>query len=137
MNMNIAFTVRTGLLRGQDVFFVKILGAFRAVFKHGAHRSIAVDVGIVALEIAVLGIGKGDLVVNTHEVGVHLACATALSAIDNVLFGYHGIAVVHQHDLDHVLNILNAGGSVPKLRCQTFFYNACQAVTFFIGCAAP
>ena len=109
MNMNVTLAVCAALLGRQDVLFVKVLGAFAAVLEHGTHGSVAVNIGVVTLEIAVLGIREGDLVVDTHQIALHLACLVALGTVDDILLGYGGITVVHQNQLNDILNVLYAG----------------------------
>ena len=49
MNVDVAARVCFGNLRRDDIFIVKRLGAFGAVFQHGAHGGIGVDIRVFAL----------------------------------------------------------------------------------------
>ena len=83
MDVDVAGAVSLGLLRSQQVLLIVVLGAFAAVFEHDAHRGVAVDVRIVALHVRGVGGGVGQLVVNLHEPGFHLAGAGAPGAVKN------------------------------------------------------
>ena len=89
------------------MFFIVVLGAFAAVFEHGAHRGIAVDVRVVALHVGIVGRGERQFVENLHQAGLHLAGAGAFGAVENVAFGDFLKAVAHQRDFHRVLNILH------------------------------
>ena len=53
MDMNIAVDVRLGVLRVEDVHLVELLRALAAVFQHGSHGGVAVDICVFALDVAV------------------------------------------------------------------------------------
>ena len=53
--MNPSFTVKGGDLRVDHRIKVVFLGGVRALLEHRAHGGIAVDVGVVPLQIAVTG----------------------------------------------------------------------------------
>ena len=132
MDMDIAVTVCAALLGCQDILFIEILCALAAVLEHRAHGGVAVDIGVVALEVTVLGIGKGDLVIYAHEVALHLASLIALGAVDYILFGYHGISVVHQDKLYDILYILNAGGLIAELLDQLLLDQLCHPLALAV-----
>ena len=107
VNVNIALPVGFGMLRLQHEHLIELLGALTAVFQHGAHGGVAVDVGIFALDIAVDGVGIGDVLIDFHEAGIHFPGAVALVAVENIGFGGLDVAVVHQNPLHQVLDMLH------------------------------
>ena len=58
MDMDPVFLVRANELFRQNVVVDEVLGTFRAELEHDTHRSVGVDVGVVALEVNVHRIGK-------------------------------------------------------------------------------
>ena len=97
----------SGLLRLQDELLIELLGALAAVFEHGAHGCVAVDVAVFTFDVGVNGVGKGELLVNSHQTGVHLAHTAALGAVQNIVFGHHVVPVVHEHALHNILNVFH------------------------------
>ena len=55
MNVNPSFTVKGGDFRIDHRIEVVFLGGVRALLEHRAHGGIAVDVGVVPLQIAIAG----------------------------------------------------------------------------------
>ena len=51
VDMDIALAVRLGMLRIEDEHLIELLGALGAVLEHGAHGGIAVDVGVLSLDV--------------------------------------------------------------------------------------
>ena len=49
--------VGLGVLGLEDEHLVELLGALGAILEHGAHGGVAVDVGVLPLDVAVLGVG--------------------------------------------------------------------------------
>ena len=107
VDMNIAFAVRFGLFRGEKILFVVVLCAFAAVFEHGAHGGVSVDVGVVALHIAGAGVRERELIIDLHESRFHFAGAGSGRAVEDVFFGDVFKALAHEGDFHGVLNIFN------------------------------
>ena len=110
VDVDIAAVVGAGVLRVEHKHLVEGLGPLRAVFEHGAHGGVAVDVGVFALDVVFGGALKGQVLIDLHQLGVHLPHAGALGAVEDVLLGGAGVAGVDQHLFHHVLNLLDGGG---------------------------
>ena len=132
MDVDIALAVGLGLLGGQQGLEIVVLGALGAVFEHDAHGVVAVDVGVVALHVGVAGVGEGQLVVDLHEPGIQLAHAGALGAVEDILAGHEGVAGIHQHVLDGILDILDARRPVLELIRQLLLDKHGDAVRFLV-----
>ena len=111
MDVDISVPVRLGMPGIEDIHLVELLGAFGAVLEHGAHGGIAVDVGILALDIVVHSVLEGEVLQGLHQAGVHLPHPGALCPVQNVFLGSAGMAVFDQGVLHCVLDLLH-GGSV-------------------------
>ena len=61
MNMNISVSVRLGMGGVQHIAFIEMLCTLGAVFQHGAHGGVAVDICVFALDIAVGCVFVGDV----------------------------------------------------------------------------
>ena len=137
MDVDVAVGVGAGVLRVHDEHLVELLRALAAILQHGAHGGVAVDVGVLALDVAVLGGGEGDVLIDLHEAGVHLSGAAALGAIEDVGLGRLHIAVVHQHPLHDVLDVLHVGaGAALHLQHRSHFVGqlgSSVVVAGFIG----
>ena len=107
VNVDIAFAECLGMLRTEEIHFIVGFCSGRADLQHAAHRGIAVDVGVVALQVAVDGVFLGDLVDGLHERGVRITGGGAVRAVENVGLGSIVEAVLHQLMFNCVLNGLN------------------------------
>ena len=97
------------MLRVQDEHLAELLGPLGAVFQHGAHGGIAVDVGVFPLDVVFQRGFEGQILIDLHQPGVHLPGAGALVAVEDVLFSGAGMAVFHQHLFHSVLDLLHGG----------------------------
>ena len=66
VNMDIAVLMRLRVVGIENKHIVKLLCALRAVFKHDAHGSVTVDIGIFTLDVRVARVGKRDLLIRLH-----------------------------------------------------------------------
>ena len=107
MDVDVAVLVREAVLRVEDVHLVELLGTFAAVTQHHAHSGVAVDVGVLALDVRIGGILERDLLKLAHEAGIHLPRAAALLAVEDVGLGCAAVALLHQHLLHKVLHMLD------------------------------
>ena len=87
MDMDVAVPVRLRMPGVEHIHLIELLGAFRAKLEHAAHGGIAVDVGVLALDVRIDGILVGDVLEDLHQSGVHLAHAAALRAVEDVALG--------------------------------------------------
>ena len=81
MDVDVSVVMRLGVFRFQYVHLIENFGSFGAVFQHGAHGRIAVDVGVVALQVAVFGIAVSDFFISFHQTGIHLPGPGALCPV--------------------------------------------------------
>ena len=111
VNVDVAVAVRFRMLGLHHEHHVEFLGAFGTVAEHCRHGSIAVDIGIFALDIGIDGSFVGNFIVDAHQTSVHLTDAAALGAVEDIGLGSANKAVLDQHALYGILNILNVGRS--------------------------
>ena len=109
VDVDVAVLVGHCVLGLHDEHLVELLGTFTAVLEHGAHGSVAVDVGVFPLDVAVLGGREGDVLIDLHEAGVHLSGPAALGAVQDVGLGSLDVAVVHEDPFHDVLDVLHVG----------------------------
>ena len=115
MDVDPALAVGARLLGAEEELLVVLLRRGRAVLQHRAHRGVAVDVRVVALEVALLRVARGDLVEDVHELRVLLAGGRAVGAVEDVGLGDVLEAGAHERDLDGVLDLLDVGDLVGVL----------------------
>ena len=109
VDMDVAFPMGAAVLGVQNEHLAELLGAFGAVLQHGAHGGVAVDVGILTLDVVLQRGLEGQILINLHQAGVHFAGAGALIAVQNVLFGGTCMAVFHQNLFHGILDLLHGG----------------------------
>lgn len=108
VHVDVAAAVRLGVLRLHHKHQVELLRALGAVLQHRTHGRVAVDVGVFALDVGLDGGLVGDVVIDTHQAGVHFADAAALGAVEDVALGGAHEAVLDEHALHHVLHFFHA-----------------------------
>ena len=111
VDVDIALAVRLGDARLEQEHLVELLGALGTVLEHGSHRGVAVDVGVLTLDVVLNRGLEGQILVDLHQSGVHLALTGALVAVEDVRLRRLGMAALHQNLLHRVLYVLNARGS--------------------------
>ena len=104
--MDVPLRMGFGEHRIQHIHFTKLFGSLGAVFQHGAHRSVAVDIGVFPFDIVIRRRFEGQILVNAHQLGVHVANAGTLCPIEDILFGGTGMSVFNQNLFYHVLHLL-------------------------------
>ena len=92
VNVDVTVAVRRCMRRVKDEHLVELLCALRAVLEHGAHRGIAVDVGVLALDVVLDGGLEGQILVDLHQAGIHLTHARTLVAVQDVFLRGAGVA---------------------------------------------
>ena len=115
VDVDVALAVRLGELGVEDVHLIEFLRALGTVLEHGAHRGVAVDVGVLTLDVVILSGFEGQVFVDLHQLGVHFTDSGTLRAIEDELLRSSGVTVFDQDLLNGVLNVLD-GGSVVVLR---------------------
>ena len=118
MDVDVALAVGFCLCRCQQVGFIVSLGACGANLQHTAHCGVAVDIGVVTLNVALAGIHAGDFVDGLHQAGVCLTDAGAVCTIENVLFCHLVKAHAHQLMLNNILNLLDFRWGIGIMRLQ-------------------
>ena len=107
VDVDVALAVGARVLRPQDIHVVELLGALRAVLEHRAHRGIAVDVRVLALDVGIRRVLEGDVLQDVHEAGLRLPGAAALGAVEDVGLRRAGVALLDEHLLHPVLHALH------------------------------
>ena len=81
VDVDITLMVRLGVLRIEHKQLVELLCALRAIFEHGAHGGIAIDIGVFPLDIIIFCILKGEALVDFHQTGIHFAHTGAFRTV--------------------------------------------------------
>ena len=136
MDVDVALPVGLGLFRGQQVSLVVCFGARCADLQHAAHRGVAVDVGVVALDVALAGVHLGDLVDGLHQTGVRLTNTGAVGAVEDVLLGGVVKAQPHQLALNDVLDLLDLRRGIGIFGFQVLHDRLCHRRSALQGRAA-
>ena len=110
MDVDIPLLVGPGVLGLEHKHLVELLGPLAAVFQHGAHGGIPIDVGVLTLDVRIHRVGEGDVLVCLHQASVHLPHPAALAAVEDVCLGGLDVAVVHEHPFHDVLDMLYLRG---------------------------
>ena len=117
--MDISVAMGFGIGGIQHEHLIELLGAFRAVFQHGAHGTVAVDVGVLPLEVQIPRVLEGQILKGAHEPGVHLPDAGTLRPVEDEFLSGAGVAVFDQHLFHHILHLFHRGRRVKGKRGQT------------------
>ena len=107
MDMDVTVDVRGRGVLGQDIVVGEILGPFGTVLEHGAHGRIAVDVGVLALDVFFDGGRVGQGLVDLHQVRFRVAALGVLGAVQDVGLGGLGVIVLDQGLFHHVLDLFH------------------------------
>ena len=118
VNVNVACTMRFGMLGTKQKLLIVLLRTLRTVLQHHAHGRVAVDIRIVALQIAVLRITGRDFVENVHQRRILLAHLRAIGAIQNVRFRDVLVSRMHQRQLYRILDLFDARNRTREFRIQ-------------------
>ena len=107
VDVDVSLAVGLRMLGLEHVHVVELLGALGAVAQHHAHGRVAVDVRVLALDVGVLGRLVGDVLIDLHQPGLHVARTRALRTVEDVGLGRAHIAVLDQHPFHQVLDLLD------------------------------
>ena len=66
MDVNISIYMSLCMLWFYHKHLIELLGPLAAVLEHGAHGCVSVDVGVLSLNIAVLGGGEGNIFIGRN-----------------------------------------------------------------------
>ena len=114
VDVDVAAVVRVGNVLVKNVVVNKVLRAFGTVFEHGPHCRVGVDVGILALDVGILCVNKGQGLENVHEILLCLAQLAAFGAVEYVCLGRFGEIVGNQHFLHNILYLLDRRNGVRR-----------------------
>ena len=131
VNVDVAVEVSLAVLGVEDVHMIELLSALGTVFEHCSHSGVAVDVGVLALDVVVLGSLEGEILVNLHQLRVHIADSRAVCAVEDVLLGGSGVSVFDKDLFYSILNGFSTVGSVLRFfrECRRPAPRACSAVS--------
>ena len=122
--MDIAVSVRFGMFRIEHIHFVKMFCSFRTVFKHGAHGSIAVNIGIFSFYIAFFCVRVCYVFKCFHKTCIHVSDACSFSSVKNIAFSCIHISVWYKHTFNIVLYLLNS---------RSFYSGRLKDSSYFTG----
>ena len=105
VNMDIARLMCFGKFRIDDIALVELFRTLRTVFEHRSHGGIAVNIGIFTLDLIFLRFLKGQILIDLHELGVHVPNSGTLRSVENILLGGTRVSVFDQNFLYGVLNL--------------------------------
>ena len=134
VDVDVALAVGLRLLRGQQIRLVVRLCARSADLQHAAHSGVAVDVGVVSLDIALSSIHLGDLIDGLHQAGVRLTNTGAVCAVKDVLLCNLIVSQLHQLSLDDVLNLFDLRWGVGIIAFQLPHNRLCDSCGTFWDC---
>ncbi len=119
VDVDVAVLVREAVLGVENVHLVELLRAFAAVFQHRAHSGVAVDVGVLALEVVVLGVLEGQIADGRHQPGVHFPDLGTLMTVEDVGLGRARVAALDEGLFHQILHLLHVRDVVRELLVQT------------------
>ena len=109
VDVDVTVPVGGGMGRVEHREQVELLGRLGAEAQHRAHRGVAVDVGVLTLDVAVPGVGEGDLAQRGHEGRLLFASRGAALPVEDVCLGRLGLAALHEDLLHDVLDVFDVG----------------------------
>ena len=119
--MDVTLTMCGSMRRVEDKHLIKLLGALRPILEHGAHRGIAINVGIFAFNVVFERGLERQILIHFHQFCVHLTHTRALVAVQDVLLRSACVTAFDQHLLHCILYVLNRRYLVARSRFQHFF----------------
>ena len=107
MNIDIAFAEGFRMLRPKQIHFIVCLGTGRPDLQHAAHGGIAVNIGVVTLQVAGNGVLLRDLIDRLHQGSVGIACMSPVGAVKDIGLCRVIETILHQLMLHGILNGLD------------------------------
>ena len=105
MNMDIALGMSLSKCRVKDIHLIEFLSAAGAVFKHGTHSGITIDIGVFTLNIAVLGRGESQILIDLHDLCVHLTHSGSVCAVKDVCLCCGCVTLFDEDFFNSILNL--------------------------------
>ena len=112
--MNVAVLVHLAVHGVQYAQLIELLGRLRAVFEHGAHGGVAVDVGVVALHVRLARLVERQLVHRLHQPRIGFADARTFGAVQYVLLGGAHQPVLDENGFHLVLHLFDGRNVVGR-----------------------
>ena len=130
MDVNVSLAVRPCMLGIEHIHVVELLRALAAVLEHRAHRGIAVNVRVLALDVGIRRVLERDVLQDVHQAGLGLPRAAALRPVENVGLGGLGVALINENLLHHVLHALDRRHVDALVAVHLARHDARQALCF-------
>ena len=111
MDMYISLSVSLCHILVKYVHLIELLCALRAVFEHGAHSSVTVDIRILTLDIALLGRLEGKIFIDLHEPCVHFPHSGPVGTIENICLGCLSVSLFNEDLFNDILHLFNSGSA--------------------------
>ena len=124
----------------KHIIIHEVLSALRTILEHCAHRCITVDVGVLSLDIRILGVRICEFVVDVHQIGLCLSDFGMLSTIENVSLSCLLPVVFDEHLLYDILYLLYCAGVsfelLYDLLCEVRIVDARHLLSVYglVGC---
>ena len=122
VDVDIAVSMGCCNILRQNIVVNIILGTLGAIFQHGAHGSIRINIGILTLDVRIGSLLEGQLIIDVHQIPLSLAHLGVLRPVKNERLGSAGVIMLNQHLLHSILdklhcrNLLAADGSYHIIR---------------------
>ena len=95
------------MLRIEDKQLIELLRPLGAVFEHRAHGGIAINIGVLTLDIVILCVFKGEPLVDFHQASIHLSHTGALRTVQNIDLCGAGMSIFDENLLHRILDLLH------------------------------
>ena len=104
--MYVSVFVSRSVLRIYHIHLVEFFGTLGTVFQHCSHGGVAVYVGVLTFYFVFLCFLEGQILVDLHELGVHVPSSCTFRPVKDVFFRRSGMTVLYKDLFDRVLNLL-------------------------------
>ena len=126
MDVDVAGNLGLGDIRRKHFMVAEILGTLGTVLEHGAHGRVAVDIGVLTLDVSVPRGSKGKGLVDIHEGAGDTAAARVVSPVNDVGLGCGREAELDERGLHEVLHVLNGHGLLAGV--EAFDHLGCDKI---------
>ena len=109
MDVDVPILMCLGVAGIEHVHIIELLCALAAEFQHAAHSGVAVDVGVLTLDIAVHSVLISDILENLHQARVHLAHTAAFRTVEDIGLGGAHKTLFDQYAFHGILHLLDRG----------------------------
>ena len=107
MDVNVTIHVGAAVFRLEHHHRVEVLSGFGTVLEHGTHGSIAIDIGIFALEVGFLGRAERNVMKRLHEASVDFTDAGTFGTVQDIALGGIGVTTFGQSLFNSILNFFD------------------------------